>query len=111
VAGFVMLPKHGSGTSLVMLGCLSFASGLVLLAASGLSRRARVSSALVASAVFAAAIWWSPDPFPASAQIVRLRSCTTFNGVSRVFDMPTGVAFTMTSNASFLRSGRLMVRR
>ena len=58
-----MLPKHGSGTSLVMLGCLSFASGLVLLAASGLSRQARVSSALVASAVFAAAIWWSPDPF------------------------------------------------
>jgi spermidine synthase len=63
VAGFVMLPKHGSGTSLVMLGCLSFASGLVLLAASGLSRQARISSALVASAVFAAAIWWSPDPF------------------------------------------------
>jgi spermidine synthase len=63
VAGFVMLPKHGSGTSLVMLGCLSFASGLVLLTASGLSRQARASSALVASAVFAAAIWWSPDPF------------------------------------------------
>ena len=32
-------------------------------AASGLARQARVSSALVASAVFAAAIWWSPDPF------------------------------------------------
>jgi spermidine synthase len=63
VAGFVMLPRHGSGTSLVMLGCLSFASGLVLLAASGLSRQARVSSALVASVVFAAAISWSPDPF------------------------------------------------
>ncbi len=63
VAGFVMLPKHGSGTSLVMLGCLSFASGLALLAASGLSRQARISSALVASALFAAAVWWSPDPF------------------------------------------------
>jgi len=63
VAGFVMLPKHGSGTSLVMLGCLSFASGLALLAASALSRQARISSALVASALFAAAVWWSPDPF------------------------------------------------
>ena len=63
VAGFVMLPKHGSGTSLVMLGCLSFTSGLALLAASGLSRQARISSALVASALFAAAVWWSPDPF------------------------------------------------
>jgi len=63
VAGFVMLPKHGSGTSLVMLGCLSFASGLALLTASALSRQARISSALVASALFAAAVWWSPDPF------------------------------------------------
>ena len=63
VAGFVMLPKHGSGTSLVMLGCLSFAGGLALLAGSGLSRQARISSALVASALFAAAVWWSPDPF------------------------------------------------
>jgi spermidine synthase len=63
VAGFVMLPHHGSGTSLVMLGSLSFASGLALLAASGLSRQARLLSAATASAVFAAAVWWSPDPF------------------------------------------------
>lgn len=63
VAGFVMLPRLGSGTSLVVLGSLSFAAGLALLAASGLSRRARATSALLASAVFAAAIFWSPDPF------------------------------------------------
>jgi spermidine synthase len=63
VAGFVMLPRLGSGTSLVLLGSLSFASGLALLAASGLSRRQRISSALLACAVFSAAVWWSPDPF------------------------------------------------
>ncbi len=63
VAGFLMLPRLGSGTSLVVLGSLSFAAGLALLAASGLSRQARAASALLASAVFAAAVWWSPDPF------------------------------------------------
>ena len=62
-AGFVMLPRLGSGMSLVVLGSLSFAAGLALLAASGLSRRARATSALLASAAFAAAIFWSPDPF------------------------------------------------
>jgi spermidine synthase len=65
-----MLPHHGSGTSLIMLGCLSFASGLALLAASGFSRQARVLSAAAASAVFAIAVWWSPDPF---AQFVAQR--------------------------------------
>ena len=34
VAGFLMLPRLGSGTSLVVLGSLSFAAGLALLAAS-----------------------------------------------------------------------------
>ena len=63
VAGFVMLPRLGSGTSLVVLGTLSFAAGLALLAASGASRQARARSALLASAAFAAAVWWSPDPF------------------------------------------------
>ena len=63
VAGFLMLPRLGSGASLVVLGSLSFAGGLALLAASGLSRRARAASALLASAIFAAAVWWSPDPF------------------------------------------------
>src|SRR6185369_8471707 len=42
---------------------LSFAAGLALLAASGLSRQTRLASALLASAIFAAAVWWSPDPF------------------------------------------------
>jgi spermidine synthase len=63
VAGFVMLPRLGSGVSLVLLGALSFATGLALLAASGLSRPWRMAGALLASAVFAAAIWLSPDPF------------------------------------------------
>jgi spermidine synthase len=63
VAGFLMLPRLGSGTSLVVLGSLSFAAGLALLAASGLSRPARAASALLASAIFAASVWWSPDPF------------------------------------------------
>jgi len=63
VAGFVMLPRLGSGASLVVLGALSFASGLALLAASDLPGRARATWAVAASAVFAAAVWWSPDPF------------------------------------------------
>jgi spermidine synthase len=63
VAGFVMLPRMGSGASLVVLGSLSFATGLALLAASGLPRASRVTVAAAASAVFAAAIWFSPDPF------------------------------------------------
>ena len=63
VAGFLMLPRLGSGASLVVLGSLSFAAGLALLAASGLSRQTRLASALLASAIFAAAVWWSPDPF------------------------------------------------
>jgi spermidine synthase len=63
VAGFLMLPRLGSGTSLIVLGALSFAAGLALLAASDLSRQARAASAVLASAIFAAAVWWSPDPF------------------------------------------------
>ena len=70
VAGFLMLPRLGSGTSLVVLGSLSFAGGLALLAASGMSRQARATSGLLASAIFAAAVWWSPDPF---AQFVAQR--------------------------------------
>jgi spermidine synthase len=62
-AGFVMLPRLGSRTSLVLLATLSFASGLALLAASDLSRTVRSAAALLASLVFAAAIWFSPDPF------------------------------------------------
>ncbi len=70
VAGFLMLPRLGSGTSLIVLGSLSFAGGLALLAASGMSRQARATSGLLASAIFAAAVWWSPDPF---AQFVAQR--------------------------------------
>ena len=62
-AGFVMLPRLGSRTSLVLLATLSFASGLALLAASELSRTMRSVAASLASLAFAAAIWFSPDPF------------------------------------------------
>ena len=62
-AGFVLLPHLGSRTSLVLLASLSFASGLALLAASELSRTMRSAAALLASCVFAVAVWFSPDPF------------------------------------------------
>ena len=62
-AGFVMLPQLGSRTSLVLLASFSFATGLALLAASGLSHVRRAAIAVIASLVFAAAIAFSPDPF------------------------------------------------
>ena len=65
VAGFLMLPRLGSGTSLIVLGSLSFAAGLALLAASECRGRLARRPALLASAIFAAAVWWSPDPFVA----------------------------------------------
>jgi spermidine synthase len=63
VAGFVMLPRLGSGTSLIVLGSLSFAAGLALLMVAEPSRRTRLVSAAAAASVYAAAVWWSPDPF------------------------------------------------
>jgi spermidine synthase len=62
VAGFLLLPFIGSRASLIVLACVSFMSGLALLAVSEL-RRYRMSFAAAACAVFAAAVWLSPDPF------------------------------------------------
>jgi spermidine synthase len=62
-AGFLLLPRLGSGSSLIVLGSLSFAAGLALLGVSESSLRVRLVSAAGAVSAFAAAVWWSPDPF------------------------------------------------
>jgi len=63
VAGFVLLPRLGSRVSLMLLAAASFGSGLVLLGASDARRPVRIGAGLAASVVFAAAVWFSPDPF------------------------------------------------
>jgi spermidine synthase len=63
LAGFVLLPRLGSRSSLVLLAAISFGSGLVLLAVSELHRSVRVVVATAASLVFAFVVLRSPDPF------------------------------------------------
>jgi len=62
-AGFVLLPAMGSRASLVVLGAITFGSGLLLLAISELRVPARAIAGLAASVVFVAAVGWSSDPF------------------------------------------------
>jgi spermidine synthase len=62
-AGFILLPRLGSRSSLVALAGLSFGSGLVLLAASGLRLTVRLMAGAAASAVFLLALLASHDPF------------------------------------------------
>jgi spermidine synthase len=63
LGGFVLLPLLGSRASLIALAVASFGSGLLLLARSEAGGGVRVGLGAVAAAVFAIAIWYSPDPF------------------------------------------------
>jgi spermidine synthase len=63
LGGFVLLPQLGSRTSVSLLAAASFASGLALLAACEFRVGWRVLTGVVAAAAFAAANWFSPDPF------------------------------------------------
>jgi spermidine synthase len=63
VAGFILLPALGSRSSLIVLGGVTFGSGLVLLAVSELQASARAIAAVAASIAFAVAVGGSPDPF------------------------------------------------
>jgi spermidine synthase len=63
LAGFVLLPRLGSRSSLILLAVISFGSGLLLLAVSELGRSRRGAVAVAASLVFAFAVLRSPDPF------------------------------------------------
>ena len=62
-AGFVLLPWLGSRSSLIALGSISFAGGLLLLAVSELRRPTQVALGLIASLVFAGCVVTSDDPF------------------------------------------------
>jgi spermidine synthase len=62
-AGFVLLPRFGSQTSLAFLATLIVASGFLLLHASAWTARTRAVVAVVAAAAFGAALWQNPDPF------------------------------------------------
>jgi spermidine synthase len=61
--GFLLLPRFGSETSLVLLGAVSFGGGIALLAVATASTISRVAIGGAAVAVFSWAIWSSPDPF------------------------------------------------
>ena len=63
LAGFVLLPRLGAQVSLIVLAAGSFGSGLALLAASSAHRPLRAGIGLGATALFAAAVWLSPNPF------------------------------------------------
>jgi spermidine synthase len=63
VAGFVLLPRFGSRTSMIVLASLSFGSGLLLIAISGWRRSTRAVAAAVACVLFGLGVWRSPDPF------------------------------------------------
>lgn len=63
LGGFILLPWLGSETSLLGLAAVSFASGLALLVVSPAAPIVRIGIAAAAGAVFAAAVWASPDPF------------------------------------------------
>jgi spermidine synthase len=61
-SGFFLVPRFGSKVSLVGLGGISLASGILLLAVSELRRSAAAALALVATIAFGAAVWQSGDP-------------------------------------------------
>ena len=63
LAGFLLLPRLGSRTSIIILAALSFASGLLLLAASPWRRSTRIGAGVVACCLFGLGVWKSPDPF------------------------------------------------
>jgi spermidine synthase len=63
VAGFFLLPRLGSRSSLILLAAISFGSGLLLLAVCELHRSLRGIVAVAASIVFAFAVVRSPEPF------------------------------------------------
>jgi spermidine synthase len=62
-AGFWLLPRFGSRTSIVVLAAISFVSGLLLLGMSEWRRSTRTAIAVAACALFAFGVWRSPDPF------------------------------------------------
>src|SRR5436309_5889099 len=62
-AGFLLLPRLGSRTSIILIATVSFASGLLLLAACEWRRPTRIGVGLVMCLLFGAGVWASPDPF------------------------------------------------
>ena len=62
-AGFLLLPRFGSETSLMLLGVVSFAGGIALLAVAAASPISRLAIGGAAIAVFGWALATSPDPF------------------------------------------------
>ena len=63
VGGFVLLPRFGSRTSVIVLGSVAFGFGLMLLAASNMRRSTRALIGVAACVVFGVAVARSPDPF------------------------------------------------
>jgi spermidine synthase len=63
IAGFFLLPLLGSRTSLVTLGAISFAGGLLLLAASEWQRSMRAAAGIVGTLIFVGCVASSADPF------------------------------------------------
>jgi spermidine synthase len=63
VAGFVLLPRLGSRTSIWILGAMAFGSGLLLLAVSEWRRPTRVLLGMAASATFVVGLMRASDPF------------------------------------------------
>jgi len=62
-AGFFLLPRIGSRASLIVLGGVSLAAGLLLLSLSELRRSTRVIIGVAAPIAFGACVWGSVDPF------------------------------------------------
>jgi spermidine synthase len=62
-AGFLLLPRFGSETSLMLLGVVSFAGGIALLTVAAASPISRLAIGGAAIAVFGWALATSPDPF------------------------------------------------
>ena len=63
VAGFFLLPSLGGRSSLIALGAISFAGGLLLLAVSELRRPAQATVGVLASVIFVGCVATSRDPF------------------------------------------------
>jgi spermidine synthase len=62
-SGFLLLPAIGSYRSLTLLAATSVASAMLLLSVSEWRRPARLLAGAIGAVVFAAAVFWSPDPF------------------------------------------------
>src|SRR5262249_31656292 len=62
-SGFLLLPAIGSYRSLTILAAIGGASAMVLLSVSEWRRPARVLAGALGAIAFAAAVFWSPDPF------------------------------------------------